>query len=115
MSLFKRFPLATLIAYGTTALAVLVVLQSSGVLTGRVAHWVDVAAGALQVVLTAYARQHVTPLAAPKDAVGRKLVPASMRKAQVDPGWPKCSHGYAFGSSEDHHCGELPSDASGRQ
>lgn len=73
---FKRFPLATLIAYGSTALAVLVVLQTSGVLTGTAAHWADVAAGALQVVLTAYARQHVTPVADPKDAVGRALVPA---------------------------------------
>lgn len=82
MSLFKRFPLATLIVYGTTALGVLVVLQTSGVLTGTAARWVDAAAGALQVILTAYARQHVTPLAAPKDAVGRKLVPASMRAAR---------------------------------
>jgi energy-converting hydrogenase Eha subunit A len=79
-NLIKRFPLTTLIAYGTTALAVLIVLQSSGVLTGRVAHWVDAAAGVLQVVLTAYARQHVTPLAAPKDASGRKLVPVSMSR-----------------------------------
>jgi hypothetical protein len=73
---FKRFPLTTLIAYGSTALAVLVVLQSSGVLTGTVAHWVDVAAGVLQVVLTAYARGHVTPVANPKDSLGRPLVPA---------------------------------------
>lgn len=79
-SLFKRFPIATLIAYGTTALAVLIVLQSSGVLTGSVARWVDAAAGALQVILTAYAKMHVTPVAAPKDAAGRKLVPASMVK-----------------------------------
>ncbi len=72
---FRRFPLATLIAYGTTALAVLVVLQTSGVLTGTAARWVDVAAGALQVVLTAYARRHVTPVVDPRDNEGRPLVP----------------------------------------
>lgn len=77
---FKKAPITTLVAYASTVLAVLIVLQSSGVLTGRVAHWVDVAAGVLQVVLTAYARQHVTPVAAPKDAAGRRLVPASMIK-----------------------------------
>jgi hypothetical protein len=77
---FKRFPLTTLIAWGTTVLALLVVLQGSGLLTGQLAHWVDVAAGLLQVVLTAYARQHVTPLSAPKDAYGNRLVPAHMIK-----------------------------------
>lgn len=76
-NLFKRFPLTTVIAWGGTVLAVLVVLQTSNVLTGTAAHWVDTAAGVLQVLLTAYARQHVTPVAAPKDAYGRKLVPAS--------------------------------------
>lgn len=75
MSILKRFPLATIIAWGTTLLAVLMVLQSSGVLTGTAAKWVDAAAGALQVILTAYARMHVTPLADPRDALGRKLVP----------------------------------------
>lgn len=74
----KRHPLSSLIVYATTLLAVLVVLQGSGILTGTAAHYVDVAAGILQVILTAYARQHVTPVAAPKDAAGRKLVPASM-------------------------------------
>jgi len=72
---FKKAPIATLVVWATTVLAVLVVLQSSGVLTGTVAHWADVAAGVLQVVLTAYARQHTTPVANPKDDLGRKLVP----------------------------------------
>lgn len=75
-NLIKRFPLTTLIAWGATVLAVLIVLQTSGLLTGTAARWVDAVAGALQVVLTAYARQHVTPVVAPKDAYGRKLVPA---------------------------------------
>jgi len=110
VNFFKRFPLATLITWGTTLLAVLIVLQGSGVLTGRAAQWVDAGAGFLQVVLTAYARQHVTPLAAPKDAVGHKLVPASMARASRGE-QPRCSHGYVFGSPESHHCGELPSDA----
>lgn len=74
----KRHPLSSLVAYATTVLAVLVVLQGSGALTGTAAHYVDVAAGILQVVLTAYARQHVTPVAAPKDASGRRLVPVGM-------------------------------------
>lgn len=74
---FKKYPLATIITWGTTLLAVLIVLQSSGVLTGSVARWVDAAAGVLQMLLTAYARQHVTPLTAPKDASGRRLVPVS--------------------------------------
>jgi len=76
---FRRFPIATLVVWATTALGVLVVLQGSGVLTGPAAHWVDAAAGALQVVLTAYAHQHVTPVANPRDAVGRRLVPARDR------------------------------------
>jgi hypothetical protein len=75
-NLIKRFPLAVLIGYTTTALAVLIVLQGSGVLTGTAAHWVDTAAGVLQVILTAYARSHVTPVANPKDAFGRRLVVA---------------------------------------
>lgn len=109
---FKRYPLATLIAYGTTALAVLIVLQSSGVLTGTAAKWVDAAAGALQVILTAYARMHVTPLTAPKDAAGRKLVPVSRTPWEPPRGiGVSCSHGYEFGADTGHHCGELPSDA----
>lgn len=78
VSIFKRFPLSTLIAYSVTVLGVLVALQSSGTLTGKAAHWVDLAVGVLQVLLTGYARQHVTPIADPKDNLGRQLVPASM-------------------------------------
>lgn len=74
----KRFPLASLIAWGTTVLAVLVFLQSAGILTGTAAHYVDVAAGVIQVLLTAYAKQHVTPVVAPKDNLGRALVPAEL-------------------------------------
>jgi hypothetical protein len=75
---FKRAPIATIIAWGTTVLAVLVLLQTSGVLTGTAARWVDAAAGAIQLILTAYARQHVTPVADPKDDLGRQLVPAEL-------------------------------------
>jgi hypothetical protein len=75
MNPFKKAPIATLVAWGTTVLAVLFVLQTSGLLTGTAARWVDAAAGALQVVLTAYARMHVTPVADPKDNQGRALVP----------------------------------------
>lgn len=79
---FKAAPIATLVAWSTTVLAVLIVFQASGLLTGTAAHWVDVAAGALQVVLTAYARQHVTPVANPKDNLGRELVPARTQPLQ---------------------------------
>ncbi len=76
MNPFRRFPLATLITWATTVLALLVVLQASHTLTGTAARWVDLAAGVLQVLLTAYARQHTTPVANPRDNLGRKLVPA---------------------------------------
>lgn len=79
MSFFKRFPLTSVITFGTTALAVLIFLQSTHILTGTAAHWVDVVAGVLQVVLTTYARQHVTPLADPRDADGQRLVPVPGR------------------------------------
>lgn len=119
MNPFRKAPIVTLVAWGTTLLAVLIALQGSGVLTGRAAQWVDAAAGLLQVVLTAYARMHVTPVAAPKDASGRPLVLASMRpkRAGQASGFPKCSHGYVWGSPEhEQHrqaggCFEMPSDA----
>lgn len=76
---FKRFPLTSVITFGTTVLAVLVFLQSTGILAGAAAHWVDVIAGVLQVLLTTYARQHVTPLASPHDSLGRRLVPAPVQ------------------------------------
>jgi hypothetical protein len=72
---FQRYPLATVIGWGASLLVALLALQGSGVLTGPVAHWVDVAAAVLQVILTAYARQHVTPVVDPKDNEGRPLVP----------------------------------------
>lgn len=78
MNTFRRRPLATVITWGATVLAVLVVLQGAGVLTGAAAHWVDVAAGVLQVVLTAYAHSKVTPVADPKDDLGRPLVPSKL-------------------------------------
>lgn len=77
-SLFKRYPLTSLAAWATTVLTVLVLVQTNGVLTGTAAHYVDVAAGVLQVLLTAYARTHVTPVVDPKDNLGRSLVPAKL-------------------------------------
>ena len=78
ISAFKNAPIATLIVWGTTVLGVLIILQGSGVLHGTAARWVDAAAGALQLILTAYAHQHVTPVADPKDNLGRALVPAKL-------------------------------------
>lgn len=76
MNAFKKAPIATLVTWGALVLGVLVVLQGSGVLHGTAARWVDAAAATLQLILTAYARQHVTPVADPKDNLGRELVPA---------------------------------------
>lgn len=78
ISAFKKAPIATLVGVGTTMLAILVVLQGSGVLHGTAARYVDAVAGVLQLLLTAYARQHVTPVSNPKDNLGRELVPASI-------------------------------------
>ena len=75
---FKKAPIATLAGWGTAVLALLVYLQGTHILTGSAARYTDLAAGALQVLLTLYARQHVTPVAAPKDNLGRELVPASI-------------------------------------
>lgn len=72
---FKKAPIASLVAFGTTLLAILIVLQTSGVLTGTAAHYVDAAAGVIQLLLTAYARMHVTPVVDPHDNEGRQLVP----------------------------------------
>ena len=85
LNAFKKAPIATLVAWGTTVLAVLVFLQSAGILTGAAAHWVDVAAGVIQVLLTAYARQHVTPVANPKDNSGRPLVALTSRPGVSKP------------------------------
>lgn len=84
MNAFKKAPIATLVAWATTVLAVLVVLQGTHVLTGSVARWIDLAAGVLQVVLTAYAKQHVTPVAAPKDNFGNRLVPVTMAQKKAE-------------------------------
>jgi len=75
MPFFKRYPLASIITWGTTVLAVLVYLNTSGTLTGRAAQYVNVAAALLQVLLTAIAKTQVTPVANPKDNEGRPLVP----------------------------------------
>lgn len=73
---FKRYPLTTLVTWGATVLAVLAYLREMGYLTGSAARWAELAAGVLQLLLTLYARQHVTPVVNPKDDEGRQLVPA---------------------------------------
>jgi len=98
---FKAAPIATLVGIGTSMLAILVVLQGSGVLHGTAARYVDVAAGILQLLLTAYARQHVTPVVNPKDNLGRELVPASLIPAS-DPRAKKFVSGsYVQGVKKD--------------
>lgn len=92
MNTFKKAPIATLVTWGALVLGVLVVLQGSGVLHGSAARWADAAAGALQLILTAYARQHVTPVVDPRDNLGRELVPAAL----IPPADPRAQR---FGNS----------------
>lgn len=73
----KRYPLATLITWAAGLLTLLVTLQAAGILTGQAAAYVNIAAGLLQVILTAYAKAHVTPVANPHDDQGRKLAPVT--------------------------------------
>jgi hypothetical protein len=75
---FKKYPLATLATWAASVLAALVLLQANGILTGTAAHYADLAAGVLQVLLTVYARSKVTPVVNPKDDLGRPLVPATL-------------------------------------
>jgi len=72
---FRRYPLSTVIGWGLTVLAILTALQGAGILTGRVAHVVNLIAAIVQIALTTIARQKVTPVANPKDDLGRQLVP----------------------------------------
>jgi di/tricarboxylate transporter len=82
---FRRYPLATIIGWAASALVLLVTLQASGVLTGQAAQWVATAVVLLQVVLTWYAKRHVTPVADPRDNAGRRLAP--QRNGQPGGGW----------------------------
>lgn len=72
---FKTAPVATLISIMTALLAVLVYLQGTGLVTGQAAVWMGVAVGVLQVLLGLYARSKATPVANPKDDLGRPLGP----------------------------------------
>lgn len=83
MNPFRKWPLATLITWASTVLALLVVLQGSHTLHGTAARWVDLAAGVLQVLLTAYAHQHVTPVDNPRARDGRRLVPLRHPQAEA--------------------------------
>lgn len=75
---FKKFPIGTLITATGALLAGLLYLQASGILTGKAAAWVTGAIAVLQGILGLYARMHATPLANPKDALMRPLVPAKL-------------------------------------
>lgn len=75
---FKKFPIGTLITIVGTLLAGLLYLQASGVLTGQAAAGVTGAIAVLQGILGLYARMHATPLANPKDALMRPLVPSNI-------------------------------------
>lgn len=73
---FKKAPVATLISIMGVVLAAATYLQGTGLVAGKAGAWLDAAVGVIQLVLGLYARQHATPVANPKDALGRKLVPA---------------------------------------
>lgn len=82
---FKQAPVAYLISIMTVLLAVLVYLQGSGLVTGTAATWLTTAVGILQVILGFAVRSKVTPVANPKDNLGRALVPAALvPRARVD-------------------------------
>jgi len=78
MNPFKKAPVATLVSIMTALLAVLVYLQGSGTITGQAAVYVGLAVGILQVLLGLYARSKATPVADPKDDLGRSLVPVKL-------------------------------------
>jgi hypothetical protein len=71
---FKTAPVATLVSVMTAVLAVLVYVQSTGVVTGTAATAMGLVAGIINVLLGLYARGQVTPLADPRDDSGRALV-----------------------------------------
>jgi hypothetical protein len=75
---FKEAPVAYLISIMTVLLAVLVYLQGTGLVHGQAATWLTTAVGILQVILGFAVRSKVTPVANPKDDLGRELVPASI-------------------------------------
>jgi len=75
---FKEAPVAYLISIMTVLLAVLVYLQGSGTVHGQAATWLTTAVGILQLILGFAVRAKVTPVAAPKDNLGRALVPAKL-------------------------------------
>lgn len=75
---FKEAPVAYLISIMTVLLAVLVYLQGSGTVHGQAATWLTTAVGILQLILGFAVRAKVTPVAAPKDDLGRALVPAQL-------------------------------------
>lgn len=74
MKAFKLHPIAFLLTYATVALGALTALQATGTLHGKAAAWVDGAVGFLNLIVGMYARMHVTPLARPRDANGRRMI-----------------------------------------
>jgi hypothetical protein len=75
---FKEAPVAYLVTAMSVLLAVLVYLQGTGLVTGTAATWLTVAVGIIQVLLGFAVRAKVTPVANPKDNLGRRLVPAQI-------------------------------------
>jgi hypothetical protein len=72
---FRKRPVATLLSVATTLLTILTVLAGTGVLSGRAAAIVAAAIALLNLILGVKTHGQVTPLAAPRDAGGRPLVP----------------------------------------
>jgi hypothetical protein len=72
---FKTAPVSTLITIMTAILAVLIYVQSTGVVTGQAATVMGLVAGIINVLLGLYARAQVTPVADPRDDQGRRLAP----------------------------------------
>lgn len=81
MNPFRKAPVATLVSLMTAVLAGAVTLQGTGLVTGKAGAWLDAAVGMIQLVLGLYARMHATPVANPKDNLGRPLVPVTAPRA----------------------------------
>jgi hypothetical protein len=77
----KTAPVATLVTVMTAVLAVLVYVQSTGVVTGTAATVMGLGAGIINVLLGLYARSQVTPVADPRDDRGRPLTPELGRRS----------------------------------
>ncbi len=80
MNPIKRWPVATLTTIGTALDAGLAAILAAGVLPTKDAAWVGAAVAVLNVILGKAAWNASTPLARPRDALRRPLVPMIVKR-----------------------------------